>query len=158
MLWRANFSPQADLAFIVIPQFVQGLALACFFVPITSLTFIGLNPARIAGASGLFNCIRTIFASIGASAVTTLWERREALHHARLTELRDLYEPVVRETFETLAGLGLTQEQAAGFLARQITNQGFILAAAEIYQLCAGAFLLLIALTWLAKPGLRPGA
>jgi DHA2 family multidrug resistance protein len=152
MVYRSNFSPEADLAFLVVPQVVQGIAVACFFVPITSLTFIGLQPAKIAAAAGLFNCIRTIFAAIGASAVTTIWERREALHHVRLSGLIDPYNPIARDTLDTLMTLGMSQEQALGFVARQITNQGFILAGAEIFKLCAIAFLFLVCFTWLAKP------
>ncbi|MDR1546935.1 MAG: DHA2 family efflux MFS transporter permease subunit [Deltaproteobacteria bacterium] len=157
MAVRARFSPQADLAFMIVPQFVQGAALACFFVPITSLTFIGLPPARMAGASGLFNCARTLFAAVGASAVTTIWERREAWHHARLSGLIDPYNPVWGDRLRTLTDLGFSPEQAVGYVARQITNQGFILAGAEVYKLCAFCFALMIGLTWLAKPMSKSG-
>ncbi|MDR1655975.1 MAG: DHA2 family efflux MFS transporter permease subunit [Deltaproteobacteria bacterium] len=155
LFYRSNFSPQADLAFMVYPQLVLGIAIACFFVPITSLTFIGMNPAKIAGASGIFNCIRTIFAAIGASAVTTLWERREAFHHVRLSGLVDTYNPLVVSSMESLRSLGMSQEQINAFINRQITSQGFILAAAEIFKLCGVIFILLIGVCWLAKPRLK---
>jgi DHA2 family multidrug resistance protein len=151
-LYRANFSPQADLRFVVVPQFALGVAIACFFVPINSLSFIGMDPQKIAGASGVFNCVRTLFGAIGASAVTTIWERREALHHVRLSGHVDPFSPQAMDALNGLTGLGMSQEQAAGFLARQITNQGFILAGAEIFKLCAVCYVFMIALTWLSKP------
>ncbi|MDR0620479.1 MAG: DHA2 family efflux MFS transporter permease subunit [Deltaproteobacteria bacterium] len=150
--YRSYFFPQADISFVVVPQFVIGLAMACFMVPINSLSFIGMDPKKIAGASGVFNCVRTLFGAIGASAVTTIWERREALHHVRLTGHVDPFNPVALDALNGLTGLGLSQEQAAGFLARQITNQGFVLAGAEIFRLCAICYVVMIALTWLAKP------
>ena len=148
---RTGFAPLMDFSFVVWPQFIQGLALACFFVPITTLTFSGLDPARMAGAAGLFNCIRTLFGGIGASVVTTLWERREAFHHSRLSSYVDPYNPAAVEAFQRLEDLGMSREQSASYLARQITDQGFIMGAAEIYQLCAWCFLIMIAIIWLAR-------
>jgi DHA2 family multidrug resistance protein len=152
MVYRSNFSPQADLRCVVVPQFILGLAIACFFVPITSLSFIGMAPQKIAGASGVYNCIRTLFGAIGASAVTTIWERREAFHHVRLSGLIDPYNPVAIETLTTLTNMGMSQEQAASYLARQITVQGYILAGAEIFKLFSICYIFMIAITWLAKP------
>jgi DHA2 family multidrug resistance protein len=111
----------------------------------------------MAAASGLFNCIRTIFAAIGASAVTTIWERREAFHHVRLSGLIDPYNPVAGDVINALTSAGLSEQQALGYVARQITNQGFILGGAEIYKMCAFAFILLIGFTWLAKPAKKVG-
>ncbi|MDR1044590.1 MAG: DHA2 family efflux MFS transporter permease subunit [Candidatus Adiutrix sp.] len=159
MFWRTNFAPGLDLAFVVWPQVIQGAAMACFFVPITTLTFIGLAPSRLAGAAGLFNCIRTLFGGIGASVVTTLWERREIFHHVRLSGRLDPYNPLAVEALRRLEELGMSAEQSAAYLAGQITRQGFIMGAAEIYQLCAWGFLSLIAVIWLARStsGRGPG-
>lgn len=152
MYLRTGFSPDVDMRFVLLPQFIQGIALSLFFVPLTALTFADLKAEQMAGASGLFNCIRTLFGAVGASVATTLWERREALHHARLTEHINPYNPLASDAFERLGRIGMDPEQSAAFLAQEITNQGFILAAAEIYQLCALAFLVMISFVWLARP------
>ena len=152
MYLRTGFFPEMDMRVVLIPQFIQGIALSMFFMPITALSFIDLKPEQMASASGLFNCIRTLFGAVGASVATTLWERREALHHARLTEHINPYNPLASDAFERLGRIGMDPEQSAAFLAREITNQGFILAATEIYQLCALAFLVMISLVWLARP------
>ncbi|MDR2604732.1 MAG: DHA2 family efflux MFS transporter permease subunit, partial [Desulfovibrio sp.] len=150
---RTLFSPQADITFILIPQIVQGIAVALFFVPITTLAFADLPPQRMADAASLFNFIRTLFGAVGASAATTLWERRESFHHARLTSHIDVYNPLARDTLETLQTLGMTEEQSSGWLAGVVTKQGFIFGAAEIYQLCAVAFLIMAVIVWTAKSG-----
>ncbi len=151
MYTRTWFSPAMDFRFVVIPQLVQGFAIAFFFVPITTLTFAELKPPQMASAASLFNFLRTLFGAIGASVVTTLWERREALHHINLTSHIHPYNPLAADTLDLLQRLGFSQQQSAGFLAREITRQGFILAATEIYWLSSLAFLALIAVVWLAR-------
>jgi DHA2 family multidrug resistance protein len=151
MLYRTNLNPQADVFFLLKPQIVMGLAISCFFMPITSLAFLHISKADMASASGLFNFIRTLCSAIGASAVTTLWEKRESLHHARLSGLLDPFNTYARETLETLTSLGMSAEQAYSYLARQVTIQGSILSATELFKLFALCFLFLITLTWLFK-------
>ncbi|MDR0339821.1 MAG: DHA2 family efflux MFS transporter permease subunit [Desulfovibrio sp.] len=152
MYTRTWFSPDMDMRFVMIPQFAQGLANALFFTPLTALAFASLKPEQMASAAGLFNFVRTLFGAIGASVVTTLWERREALHHTHLTEHVNIYNPVALDALNGLQNLGMSAEQSAGHLARQITKQSFILSANEIYFACALAFLAMIALVWLAEP------
>jgi DHA2 family multidrug resistance protein len=149
---RSGFAPGMDLKYVLWPQFFQGLGLACFFVPITSLAFIGMDPGKIAGASGLYNCSRTLFSAIGTSIFTTMWERREAYHHVRLSGLADPLNPALAESLDNLTSLGFTQEQALGYVERLITNQGFIVAANEIFQVCSYSFLFMILIVWLARP------
>ena len=84
--WRTRFSPDMDFSFVVWPQFIQGIAVAFFFMPLTSILLSGLTPDRVASASSLSNCVRVLCGSVGTSLTTTLWERREILHHVRLTE------------------------------------------------------------------------
>jgi len=48
--------------------------------------------------------------------------------------------------------LGLSQEQAAALLTRDISRQGLFIGANEIFWLAAGLFLLLTGLVWLARP------
>ncbi|MDR1083801.1 MAG: DHA2 family efflux MFS transporter permease subunit [Deltaproteobacteria bacterium] len=152
MHMRTGFEPGMDMRYVLLPQFIQGIGLACFFAPITSITFIGMDPGKIAGASGLYNCSRTLFSAIGASISTTFWERREALHQTRLSGLIDAYNPLATESLRRLTDLGMTQDQAAGYLERQIVNQSFIISANEIFQACSYCFLFLIILVWLSKP------
>lgn len=152
MYIRTWFSPDMDLRFVIIPQFAQGLANALFFTPLTALAFASLKPHQMANAASLFNFVRTLCGAIGTSVVITLWERREAVHHTHLTEHVNIYNPVARDALERLQNLGMDVQQSASFLAGQITRQGFILSANEIYWACSIAFLSMTALVWLARP------
>ncbi|MCL1939907.1 MAG: DHA2 family efflux MFS transporter permease subunit [Desulfovibrionaceae bacterium] len=152
MYTRTWFSPDMDMRFVMVPQFAQGLANALFFTPLIALAFSSLKPEQMAGAASLFNFVRTLFGAIGASVAMTLWERREAVHHVRLTEHVDPYSPLARESLELLQRLGMDAQQSLGYLAGQITRQGFILSANDIYWLCAIAFAGMSAVVWLARP------
>ncbi len=149
--WRTTFSPDMDFRWVALPQFAQGIAVACFMMPLTTMALAGIHPDRMADASSLSNFLRTLAASIGTSVTTTLWEQREALHHSRLSEFISIYNPISNGAFARLESMGLSDTQSAHVLAGEITRQGFIIAADEIFWLGGILFLFMCALVWLAK-------
>ncbi|YCH29753.1 multidrug efflux MFS transporter permease subunit EmrB [Erwinia sp. PK3-005] len=156
--WRAyTFEPGMDFGASAWPQFIQGLAVACFFMPLTTITLSGLPPERLAAASSLSNFLRTLAGSIGTSITTTMWTNRESMHHSYFTESVNPYNPNAQETYRQLEQLGMTQQQASGYIAQQITNQGLIISANEIFWASAGIFLILLALIWFARPPFTSG-
>ena len=151
--WRAvTFEPEMTFMDVALPQFVQGLAVACFFMPLTTITLSGLPPEKMASASSLFNFLRTLAGSIGTSLTTFIWYNREAVHHTQLTEVINPYNPISQQFFQTMGSFGLSEEQTASYLARQITAQGFIIGANEIFFVSAITFISLVVLIWFAKP------
>ena len=151
--WRAvTFEPEITFMDVALPHFVQGLAVACFFMPLTTITLSGLPPEKMASASSLFNFLRTLAGSIGTSLTTFMWYNREAVHHTQLTEVINPYNPISQQFFQTMGSFGLSEEQTASYLARQITAQGFIIGANEIFLVSAITFISLVVLIWFAKP------
>jgi DHA2 family multidrug resistance protein len=49
---RSGFSTDIAPGSIVIPQLIQGIAMACFFIPLVSITLSGLPMERVPSASG----------------------------------------------------------------------------------------------------------
>lgn len=151
--WRAvTFEPEMTFMDVALPQFVQGLAVACFFMPLTTITLSSLPPEKMASASSLFNFLRTLAGSIGTSLTTFIWYNREAVHHTQLTEVINPYNPISQQFFQTMESFGLSEEQTASYLAKQITAQGFIIGANEIFLVSAITFISLVVLIWFAKP------
>ncbi|WP_133622912.1 multidrug efflux MFS transporter permease subunit EmrB [Erwinia sp. LJJL01] len=156
--WRAyTFEPGMDFGASAWPQFIQGFAVACFFMPLTTITLSGLPPERLAAASSLSNFTRTLAGSIGTSITTTMWSDRESLHHAQLTESVTPYSTNSQEMYAKLQQLGMTHDQASAYIAQQITNQGLIISANEIFWASAGVFILLLVLIWFARPPFGAG-
>ncbi|QTL38947.1 multidrug efflux MFS transporter permease subunit EmrB [Xenorhabdus budapestensis] len=156
--WRAyTFESGMDFATAAWPQFVQGLAMACFFMPLTTMTLSGLGPERMASASSLSNFTRILSGSIGTSITTTMWTQREAMHHSYFTENINPYNPNFQQTYQQLSQLGMNDQQISAYLAKGITHQGLIISANEIFWLSAGIFLMLTLLVWMAKPPFGAG-
>lgn len=157
--WRAyTFEPGMDFAASAWPQFIQGFAVACFFMPLTTITLSGLSPERLAAASSLSNFLRTLAGSIGTSITTTLWTNRESLHHSQLSESVTPFSPDSQQMYRLLEQTGMTQQQASAWIAKQITSQGLIISANEIFWASAGVFLLLLVLIWFARPPFGAGS
>ncbi len=156
VMWlRAQFSTDTDFAHIMIPTLIQGVAMAFFFIPLTSITLSGLPPQRIPAAAGLSNFVRITAGAMGVSITTTLWEDRAALHHAHLTEALVQGQGVFAITMEQLQKAGLSQEQAWAQINRLIDQQAYTRAVDDIFWASSVLFLLLIGLIWLTR---RPEA
>lgn len=151
VLWmRSRFNTQADLATIMVPTIVQGIAMAFFFIPLVTITLSEMTPERIPAASGLSNFMRITAGAVGTSIATTLWERRATLHHAQLTEGLHQGNAALTQTLQGLQAGGLSAEQALAQVERLVNQQAFMLAANDIFYASAVLFLVLIPLVWLA--------
>ncbi|MDS1141064.1 DHA2 family efflux MFS transporter permease subunit [Pusillimonas sp. SM2304] len=149
---RSNFNTQVDIYAIMLPTFIQGAAMATFFIPLTTLSLSGLEPHRIPAAAGLSNFVRLLFGAFGTSITTTLWENRATLHHAQLTEAARPGEPAFDAIMAGMRQHGLSHEQSAAVVNNMIGQQAFTMSAADIFYASAILFLMLIALIWIARP------
>ncbi|GAB2905145.1 DHA2 family efflux MFS transporter permease subunit [Paralcaligenes sp. KSB-10] len=149
---RADFNTEVDLGTVMIPTFIQGAAMAMFFIPLTTITLSGLEPHRIPAAAGLSNFVRLVFGAFGTSITTTLWENRAALHHAQLTEIARPGKPAFDMAMAGLHDKGLNQAQSASLINNLINQQAFTISATDIFYASAIIFLALIILVWFARP------
>jgi len=149
---RADFSTDVDIYTIMLPTFIQGAAMATFFIPLTTLTLAGLDPHRIPAAAGLSNFVRLLFGAFGTSITTTLWENRATLHHAHLAEIARPGEPAFDAVMSSMQRKGLDASQGASLIDRLINQQAFTMSALDIFYASGVLFLVMIALIWVAKP------
>jgi MFS transporter, DHA2 family, multidrug resistance protein len=153
VLWlRSHFSTQADYATLMIPTIIQGVAMAFFFIPLSTITLSGLPPEEIAAASGLSNFARITAGAFGTSLATTLWENRASLHHAQLAESVNAGNPAAQSAMAGLSASGLSPDQALAQINLLANQQAFTLAADDIFYVSALMFLLLIPLVWMSRP------
>ena len=153
VMWmRSQFSTQVDFETILIPTLIQGFAVAFFFIPLVTLTLSGLEPERIASASGLSNFARITAGAIGTSVTTTLWDDRATMHHAQLTEQINSGSVAATGFMHQLAAAGLTPSQIAAQMSRMIDQQAYMLSANDVFAASAVLFLILIGVVWLARP------
>ena len=150
--WFAGFDSSASFGTLVLPRFVMGIGIACFFIPLNQMYLSGLPESEVASASGLANFCRTLASSISTAATVTLWTHRADYHHAALTEYITPAAPAATRFLEQLRHLGLAPRQALETIDGLITREALTLAVNDVYITCAWLFLAMIPLLWLARP------
>ena len=81
-----GLTPDWDFGELLVPQVLRGVSLMLCMVPINNLALGTLEPAKMKGASGLFNLTRNLGGAVGLAVINTLLTDRGDLHYARLTE------------------------------------------------------------------------
>jgi DHA2 family multidrug resistance protein len=153
VLWmRSHFSTLSDFNTMMIPTLIQGIALAMFFIPLTSIILGGLPGEKIASASGLSSFCRVLFGSFGTSISVTVWQDRTTLHHTQLTEMINRGSTASNSALAGLNASGLSTEQAFSQINRMIDQQAATLAANDVFYASALIFVALIPLVWLSRP------
>ena len=152
---RAGYTSYADYWHLMFPQIVQGVAMSTFFVAMLTISLGDVPAEKTPSATGISNFARITGASFAASLVTTIWDRREAVHQTRLAEISSPFAPNFRAALSQLESQGLAPGQAVGAIAKQIVGQAYLLSANDIFWGCGWISFALIALVWLAR---RPAA
>ena len=156
--WRSvSFSIGIDYIDIISPQLLQGCAVACFFLPLTTITLSGLPEEKFASASSMSNFFRTLSGSIGTALTMTLWSRQATVQHSLLTEAVNPFNPLFHAFSEKVENADASFSQVLGYLDQVITQQGMLISANEIFRLSAIAFVILSVLVWFAKPPFHGG-
>jgi len=149
---RSRFNTDVDLATLMLPTILQGAAVACFFIPLVSITLSGLPPSRIASASGVSNFVRITAGAFGTSISTTVWEDRAAMHHAHLTEAIQGGSLAASRALDSLQSSGGSSAAALANVDRIINAQAYVMAADDIFYAGAVIFLILLPMLWFTSP------
>ncbi len=153
--WRSGFSPDVDARTIALTHLLQGIAMATFFIPLTTIIISDIEPQRIPSASGLYNFMRIMGGSFAASVWTTLWEDGATRHHAYLVENVTPGAPATQHALAGVRGLGVSAEQARGMIDHQVNTQAFLISANDMFFLSGVIFIGLIGVIWLSRRSQR---
>jgi DHA2 family multidrug resistance protein len=147
---------QLDFFHVAIAQFVMGLGVAFFFMPIMTIFLSDLSGNEIAAGSGLTTFMRTVAGSFAASITTFMWEQRAAVQHARLTEHITPYNDVSVQAIDALKQATGSTQAALAVINQSITQQAYQIAFNELFYAIAIIFFLLIPIIWTTKPPFAP--
>lgn len=147
---RANTQISFEWLFLI--RLPWGIGLACFFIPLITLSLTGLPREMIASASGLFNFCRQLALSFGTSLSVTLWDRRQAFHDQILSAHTGVSDPATQQWLGQAQAHGMSLKQAYGELTEGISKQSFMLGINDLYLLFGVIFVALALLVWLARP------
>jgi DHA2 family multidrug resistance protein len=151
-IWFASFPSNAEFGQLVVPRFLMGIGIACFFVPLNQVIVSGLRPEEIASASGLSNFFRTIAASFSTAVTVTIWQHRGDYHHAVLAEHLNAASPATQSYVGHLQALGASASRAWSLVDGLVSREALTLAVNDVFLLCAVLFFAMIPIIWVAKP------
>ncbi len=150
--WTSGFNTDIGYFQLFMPRFIQGIGVAFFFVPLTTMSLSSVPAQDVASAAGLANFLRILAGSFGTSLSITLWGRRGSVHYSQLVEHLDVSNPVATQALDRLHSLGLSDHGALAALSHIVTKQAFMLATDDIFWISGWMFVGLIVLVWFAKP------
>jgi len=147
-----NANVNTDVTFwgLFLPRLPWGFGIACFFIPLITLSLSGLHGSQIASASGLFNFMRLLALGFGTSISVTLWDRRATLHDYQLAANLTPYSPLTQQALQHAQALGMQPEQSLGALTHTIARQAFMLATNDVFWISGWVFVALIGVIWIA--------
>jgi DHA2 family multidrug resistance protein len=148
---RAHLTADASFFAFTAPQLVQGFAMGTFFVSLLAVIFDGLPPQKIPSASGLSNFLRITAGSFATSLITTLWDRRAALHQTRLADTVTVYAPAYQQSLAQLHAFGLSDQAAAGTMTQGLIGQSYLLSSIDLFYLSGWLSVALIPLCFLVR-------
>jgi len=140
----ASISLQVSPGSLFWPVFFTGFGGGFIFVPLATLSFGALRREEIGNATGIFNLMRNVGASIGVSLVSTLNERNAQAHQsmlvARLTPYDATYQSslqLLTTTFATHGGRVAAHQQALGSMLQTLLTQANLLAYLDGFRFFA---------------------
>jgi MFS transporter, DHA2 family, multidrug resistance protein len=151
-MWNSSFTLDVGFWQLIMPRLVQGIGVACFFVPMTTITLSSIADDKLASASGLSNFMRTLSGAIGTSVSTTFWENDMIYHHAVLSESISTYSQNTTDYTGILASLGISGGASYAQLERLLTQQAYMMATCDFFRIASVAFIGLALAVWLTKP------
>jgi DHA2 family multidrug resistance protein len=148
---RADFTPDVSFGALVLPLVVQGIAMSVFFVSMLSILLQGITPEKMPAASSLSNFARITASSFAASLTTVVWDRRETLHQARLSDGLTAGNPMVNQALAEFQARGLNHFEALTALTRSLVSQGYMLGSLDFFWISGWMCLLIVPLVWLTR-------
>jgi DHA2 family multidrug resistance protein len=102
MLALSTINPDTGANNLFWPLMWRGFGSVLMFLPLSIATLGSLPRAAVPAASGFYNLTRQLGGSLGVAILTTMLDRREAVHRAVLVENVSLYRNVAVERFQQL--------------------------------------------------------
>lgn len=150
-MWNGFMALHIDYAHIVYPRLLQGVGMACFFIPVQSLMLSNISTDKTASAAGLSNFLRALATAFSSASSVTLWENMTQYNRANLVEHFNGFTPTAQNYIDALKLRGIEGQQALAVIERTIHEESAMVSTNTFFFYCGGAFFALIFLVWLTK-------
>ena len=136
-LWRSIATSDMSYWVICIPLFFMGVGMPMYYVPLTGLAMGSVNEEETASAAGLMNFVRTISGAIATSLVTTSWQNRSIIAHAKLADVVDPSNQVA-----SMLPSGSSGQLVREMLNNLVTRESLMLATNGLMMVIGAVFII----------------
>ncbi|WJH40899.1 DHA2 family efflux MFS transporter permease subunit [Aliirhizobium terrae] len=152
-----------DFYELFLPQILRGFGLMMCMVPINNIALGTLPPARIRGASGLFNLTRNLGGAVGLAVISTLLSNRQDVHYERIREGLDWGNPMALDQLNNMASnlnsYGLDGTTGAiRRMVNMVTQQAVVMSFSDVFLMLTVLFgLMILGVAMIEKPAPQGG-
>jgi DHA2 family multidrug resistance protein len=151
-LTRTFWTTYSDFWTLTIPQFVQGLGMTFFMIPLLGLTLNTVEEHEVASAAGLQSFVRTIATAFATSLSLTYWGDSQ---RAARNDIVGVLQPEALQA--QLSGMAFLPEQSRIMLANMVELEATTLAIIHVFWATSAMLLIAAALIWLAPRPRKSG-
>lgn len=145
---HAQLSTDSPAWYLAMIRFVVGIGMPFAMMPLMLITLVGLPAEKMASATGIYNFVRMLAASLGTAVGVTIWDQRAIYHRSRLAEDISADSPQFQQAMDLLSA-GLPDPQSAlAALDVMVTTQARTLAMVDVFYLCAAGVVVVAVITW----------
>ncbi len=152
-----------DFYELLIPQLLRGFGLMMCMVPINNIALGTMPPARMRGASGLFNLTRNLGGAVGLAVINTLLTNRQDVHYQRIREGLDWGNPMANDQIKSMTsnydaygmdGATVAIKQMVGM----VTKQAMVMSFSDIFVILTVLFTaMIVGIVLIDKPAPQGG-
>ncbi|MGH7210294.1 MAG: DHA2 family efflux MFS transporter permease subunit, partial [Acetobacteraceae bacterium] len=154
-----RFDLNVDYATVAWARIYQSIGLAFLFIPINTIAYLGLPPAKTNDASAIVNMMRNLGGSFGIAIATTVLVRRQQYHQSILvdhvTPYSSRYDAAIQAMQQPFlhhsASAPDILHQAQALLYATVQRQAAVMSYIDSFWLLGMLFLVLIPLVFLMK-------
>ncbi len=162
----SRFNLQTSREQILVPQMIQGVALACIFIPLSTVALATIDRRRMSDATGLNNLVRQLGGSFGVAIFASLLGRFTIQAKAVLGTHVSMGDPGVYARLQamqaTFEASGIDAQTAAARALRmldgQVGGQAAMLGFEKAFMLSGLIFLCSMPLVFLLEDGRHAAA
>lgn len=144
-LTRTFWTSDSDFWTLSVPQFVQGLGMTFFMLPIINMTLNTVEEHEVASAAGLQSFMRTIATAFATSVSLAYWGDTQ---RAARNDIVATLEPGAASS--AMTGLGFTPEAELQILSNMVDAEATTLSVLHVFWTTSAILLIAAALIWLA--------
>jgi DHA2 family multidrug resistance protein len=143
---------------LLIPQILRGVGLMLCMVPINNIALGTMPPARMRGASGLFNLTRNLGGAVGLAIINTVLTNRQDVHYMHLRENVHWGNPLAIDQLNSMSANynahGMDGSTAAvRALVNMAQQQAIVMSFSDIFLMLTFLFLaMIIGVMMISKP------